>query len=93
LVRLLVTELRAIGSRQRDAKSGSGEMKIFFVLGTILALSMTSCAPLVIGTAAGLFVARHENHRNWCIQYYGNPHCFKHGHPTAYTYHMPEGFH
>lgn len=61
------------------------------VIAVGLTLLLGGCAPLLFGAAAGLALSRHEIHRNWCIQYYGNPSCFKNGHPTAYTYRMPAG--
>lgn len=62
-------------------------MRILFI--TALLLLSSGCAPLVVGVAAGLAISEHERHRDWCMQYYGNPHCYKDGWPTAYTYMMP----
>lgn len=53
-------------------------------------LLLPGCAPLIIGGVAGYEL---ERHRDWCRQYYGNPHCLRHGFPTAYTYRMPMGVH
>lgn len=42
----------------------------------LLLAALGGCAPLIIGTAAGLALAHHENHRNFCIYHYGNPDCW-----------------
>lgn len=49
---------------------------IIAVIAIMILLFTAGCAPLIIGSAAGLVVANHENHRNWCQYHYDNPHCW-----------------